>query len=186
MIVPFSAEHADAAADLHVSSLTGLLTALGPAAARAFYRGAARSGRLVGVADVESGRLRGFAVGALDPSALRSGALRAAPWATLSALALATLRRPRLAAWLIAGGPATAEPELTYIAVAPEDRGRGVGGALVDAFVAALGAAGARTCLLSVDAGNASAEALYAARGFVPVDEVAEFGLRRRRLRRSA
>jgi GNAT superfamily N-acetyltransferase len=52
--------------------------------------------------------------------------------------------------------------------VAPEARGRGVGGALVDAVVAWARAAGYRRLLLEVADGNLPAIRLYGGRGFAP------------------
>jgi len=52
--------------------------------------------------------------------------------------------------------------------VAPEARGRGLGGALVDAVVAWARAGGYRRVLLDVADANAAAIRLYEGRGFVP------------------
>ncbi|WP_433343851.1 N-acetyltransferase family protein [Streptomyces sp. CA-253872] len=58
-------------------------------------------------------------------------------------------------------------PELT-LAVVPGQRGRGVGGALLDALVLAAAAAGGAALSLSVEDGN-RARRLYEGRGFVRV-----------------
>lgn len=52
--------------------------------------------------------------------------------------------------------------------VAPEQRGRGLGGAIVDTVVAWARAEGHARILLDVGDGNAAAIALYASRGFEP------------------
>jgi ribosomal-protein-alanine N-acetyltransferase len=65
------------------------------------------------------------------------------------------------------------EAELVTIAVAPKWRGKGIGGALLDAAFADLMLSSAKKIFLEVAADNASALALYRRRGF------AEIGRRR-------
>jgi ribosomal-protein-alanine N-acetyltransferase len=63
-------------------------------------------------------------------------------------------------------GPAGRETELLAMAVDPADRRRGVGAALVDAFVATSRAAGSASARVVVGASNAQAIALYGRAGF--------------------
>lgn len=63
--------------------------------------------------------------------------------------------------WSVAG-----ECELLRIAVEPDLRGTGLGGALLDAFAAAAAARGATTAFLEVRADNVAALGLYETRGF--------------------
>jgi [ribosomal protein S18]-alanine N-acetyltransferase len=58
------------------------------------------------------------------------------------------------------------QAELGNLAVAPEARGAGVGGALVDAVVDRVRARGAAECFLEVRESNESAQSLYGQRGF--------------------
>lgn len=67
-----------------------------------------------------------------------------------------------------------AEAELESIAVTPDRRGRGVGGALLDAGIFWAVSQAADRLRLEVRAGNTAALKLYAAKGFASV------GLRRR------
>jgi len=60
------------------------------------------------------------------------------------------------------------EEELLLIAVHPEYRGRGIGGALLERFVAAARARGATNLFLEMREGNA-AETLYLRHGFTRV-----------------
>jgi ribosomal-protein-alanine N-acetyltransferase len=76
-------------------------------------------------------------------------------------------------AWF-AGG----EGEIANVAVAPSVRGRGIGGLLLDAAIAAASQNGAEALYLDVRESNARARALYDSRGFV------EVGRRRRYYRR--
>jgi ribosomal-protein-alanine N-acetyltransferase len=58
------------------------------------------------------------------------------------------------------------EGEIADIAVAPEARGRGIGGVLLDAAVAELRRVGVRTVYLEVRESNLAARRLYESRGF--------------------
>jgi ribosomal-protein-alanine N-acetyltransferase len=78
-------------------------------------------------------------------------------------------------AWFAAG-----EGEVANVAVAPWARGRGIGGLLLDAAIAAAGDHRAEALYLDVRESNARARALYDSRGFV------EVGRRRRYYRRPA
>jgi ribosomal-protein-alanine N-acetyltransferase len=78
-------------------------------------------------------------------------------------------------AWF-AGG----EGEVANVAVAPAARGRGLGGLLLDAAIAAAAEHRAEALYLDVRESNARARALYDSRGFV------EVGRRRRYYRRPA
>jgi ribosomal-protein-alanine N-acetyltransferase len=78
-------------------------------------------------------------------------------------------------AWF-AGG----EGEIANVAVVPSARGRGIGGMLLDAAIAAARDHGAEALYLDVRESNARARALYDSRGFV------EVGRRRRYYRRPA
>ena len=60
------------------------------------------------------------------------------------------------------------EAELLTIAVHPDQRRAGLGGALVAAFLTESRARGGESAFLEVAEGNAAARALYAACGFAP------------------
>ena len=61
------------------------------------------------------------------------------------------------------------QSELGNVAVATEARGRGVGGALVEAVIDRVTARGAAECFLEVRESNRGAQQLYRQRGFVVV-----------------
>jgi len=61
------------------------------------------------------------------------------------------------------------QAELGNVAVAPEARGRGAGGALVDTVVERVRERGARDLFLEVRESNLGAQSLYRERGFVVV-----------------
>lgn len=61
------------------------------------------------------------------------------------------------------------QSELGNVAVVPDARGAGIGGALVDAVVERIRARGAVECYLEVRASNDAAQSLYRQRGFIVV-----------------
>jgi len=192
MIEPLARRHVMRVAELHCAALTGLLTALGPAAARAFYEGCTRVRSATGFVSVNAGGVEGFVLGSTQPDALKGEVLRANPFGTLAGLLAGVLRRPGAIRWLLksGGGPDegrydATSPELTYLAVAREARGGGVGRQLVDAFTRAMGEAGAPAYDLSVDDDNEGAIAFYERSGFVMLGRYSEFGILHRRYRRA-
>lgn len=68
------------------------------------------------------------------------------------------------ACWTVAD-----QAELGNVAVAPEARGRGIGGALVDRVLERVRERGARECFLEVRESNEGAQSLYRTRRFVVV-----------------
>jgi ribosomal protein S18 acetylase RimI-like enzyme len=72
---------------------------------------------------------------------------------------------------MVRGAPHDADPEAGYLIsmwVAPEARGRGVGGALIAEVIAWARGRGLRRLVLDVGAHNGSARRLYERAGFVP------------------
>jgi len=67
------------------------------------------------------------------------------------------------------------EAEILNLAVAPEVRGRGLGGRLLDAMLNLLRRAKVREVFLEVRRGNAPAHALYFSRGFEVVGQRANY-----------
>ncbi len=70
-------------------------------------------------------------------------------------------------AGFLVGRAVAGEAELLTIAVAPEARGRGLGGRLVARFLYQARLRGAETAFLEVAAGNSAALSVYRAQGFV-------------------
>ena len=69
---------------------------------------------------------------------------------------------------LLLGRVVAGEAELLTLAVAADQRRRGIGAALVQAFLQEARARGADSAFLEVAAGNAPARGLYTAAGFHP------------------
>lgn len=61
------------------------------------------------------------------------------------------------------------QAEILNVAVAPEHRGAGLGGGLMDAALLEVERRGAESVFLEVRVSNAAARALYASRGFVEI-----------------
>lgn len=190
VIIPFRREHVNGVARLHCVGLSGLLSDLGIAAAKAFYTGCARTGLAVGFVYVEEGVVRGFALGSLHPDRLKADVLRKNPIGTVAGLCFGIARRPAALASLMksfrgpdSGSYDSKAAELTYLAVTADSRGGGAGRQLVDAFTGAMRDAGAEEYELSVDEHNQTAIAFYERLGFQMTGRYTEFGILRRRYR---
>ena len=81
----------------------------------------------------------------------------------------------RGAAGYLIGREAAASGEILNLAVAPEFRQRGIGGALLEEGLRAFGRRRATEVFLEVRESNHSAQALYLARGFRPVGQRAAY-----------
>jgi ribosomal protein S18 acetylase RimI-like enzyme len=181
---PASAGEARAAAGLHTSGITeGFLSALGPRfLARLYARIVRQPGCFLLVAaapDAPAAGIAGFVAGATDVRrlyrsfVLRDGIVAAVP------VGLRLLRSlPRVRETLRHGTAGDAGSgrgtELLAIAVDPDERGRGVGRALVAAFLERVKADGGDAAHVVVGADNAAAVGLYRRAGF---DEAARFEL---------
>ncbi|GAB4492504.1 MAG: hypothetical protein OHK0031_15530 [Anaerolineales bacterium] len=153
-----------ALAELHVQTIHGLLSELGPRLTQTYYQAAHAERETLGlVALAADGTPLGWALGSPAPARLnaqiRGAALREAA------------RRPSLFPKLLIGALASAfSPnalppggvELTYLGVAASARGQGLGATLLREFLAAANAPVA----LSVETDNAAALHLYRRFGF--------------------
>ena len=182
MIVPMAAEHVEEIARLHCASLKGLLTVLGPRAARAYYRGGVRTSSAVGFVFLEDATVRGFVLGSAEPGALKRDVLRANPLDIAFALGAGIIRRPTSLVWLVKSvrGPdeGSYDPhaaELTYLAVSAARRSGGIGRGLVEAFTRAMRERGVSSYELSVDEDNGTAIGFYEKLGFCLVGRYREF-----------
>ena len=174
-------------ADLHATAIDeGFLASLGPRFLRRLYRRvlASRHGFLLVAEEAPGGRgpgpALGFVAGGLDVRRLYRqflvhdgipAALGSAPQLIRSVpRALETLRYGAGAGHRAdpAGHDPSAEAELLAVAVADGHRRRGVGAALVEAFVARATDAGSASARVVVGSANAQAIAMYRAAGFEP------------------
>jgi ribosomal protein S18 acetylase RimI-like enzyme len=190
MITRLDPEHVEDVARLHNQTLTGLLTALGPSAIRAFYAGCVKTRATIAFVYVEDAVARAFVLGSLRPDKLKMEALRANPGGTLAGMVVGIVRRPSSLVWLVKSfrGPDEGSydpeiPELTYLAVSVQKRGAGIGRQLVDTFTKAVRDSGAGAYELSVDEANLEAISFYERLGFVQSSRYREFGIWHRRYR---
>ena len=192
MIVPLDRSHVRDVARLHCESLTGLVSELGPSAARAFHAGCvgAGAGSARGFVAIEDGKLAGFVSGSIQPGEMRREILRRNPFGTLAGLAVGILRSPRALVSLVKsfrgpdeGSYDEGSAELTYLVVDTGFRGAGIGHRLVEAFTEAMREAGAPSYELSVDDVNSRAATFYEGLGFRLVGRYREFGIAHRRYR---
>jgi len=190
VIVPFGPSHVREVARMHTESLTGLLSALGQPAARAYYQGAARAPETRAFVAYDGEHVVGFVMGSARPEKLRRRIARENRAAILAGLFRGIALRPHLLKWLLRtrkgpdeGSYDSRAPELIYLAVASRMRGSGTGRALVDAFTAAMKRDGAGSYELSVDDSNVSAVGFYEKLGFHVTGRYREFGIWHRRYR---
>ena len=190
MIVPLDRSHVREVARLHGETLTGLLSELGQPAARAFYSACVRVGSARGFVEVEDGTVHGFVLGSSRPSELKGEVFRRNPFGALAGLFAGCLRKPSAFGFLMKSSKGPDEgtydghcPELTYLAVAPDNRKTGAGRRLVDAFTGAMRDARVTSYELSVDDDNAGAIRFYETMGFKVVGTYREFGIVHRRYR---
>lgn len=165
----------DTVVGIHERAFGGFfLTRMGPRFLRAYYQAVLDFEANISLLahDPESERILGFAVGFCDPQGFYSFFAKRRK-RMLPAILLAMLRDPGLLPIVLqnmrrvetlAQQPVNAV-ELSSIAVATT--GRGVGGALLEAFADNARARGAHRLILTTDAeGNDPVRAFYAARGF--------------------
>ena len=189
MIERLNRSHVDAAAQLHLRSLTGLLRDLGPGAVRAFYHGAARSSSVLAFVCMEESKVAGFVLGSVEPGRVRREILANSFFRTVLGTCSGVLRSPGtfrgLVSSFLPGKHAidSRAAELTYLAVDPDKRSLGVGRQLVERFSEHLRESEVSAYELSVDAGNAVATRFYERLGFTEIGQYREFGIDRKRFR---
>jgi ribosomal protein S18 acetylase RimI-like enzyme len=172
---------------LHQSVMHTLLSDLGLPIVWRYYQIAHTDPETVGCCAV-SGKILGWAIGSPHPDRITSRLRTPIPWFGLQLLRI-TWTRP-IALWqLISSVLSSGQPEmkpgaieLTYIAVAADQRGRGLGNQLLNAFLEASRSRGYRSVVLSVEKENDSAIALYEKAGFKIVRTFSEGRYQRHRM----
>ena len=159
---------------LHTSVMQTLLSDLGLAMVRKYYEAAQADPWVLGLCSVTSSReIDGWVMGSPAPSALNAKLRQPLTWFAGQMIQL-SLRRPGtmlelLRSLLSASDANQLSPrqiELTYIGVAPEAQGRGLGKALLKAFSQAAFQAGYVSIALSVETDNPAAIHLYGQHGY--------------------
>lgn len=190
-------------ADLHCATMPTLLTDLGKPFVLRYYQLAQTAPSviaLVALSDncslitdncslITANCLLAYCLGSPNPSALNACLRSPFPWFAGQMLKLAFTRPGvlvQLAQSILSASDAnTLQPEqieLTYIGVAPQARGQGLGKSILTAFVEAARAAGYASVALSVETDNPAAIALYTKFGFTITQTFAEGRYHRHRM----
>jgi ribosomal protein S18 acetylase RimI-like enzyme len=184
-ILPLShlpASHLPALADLHCATMPTLLTDLGQPFVLRYYQLAQTDPSVIAfclLSPAPQFRITNYhlpiayCLGSPNPSALNARLRSPLAWFAGQMLRL-TFTRPgvllQIAQSLLSASAAnTLQPgqiELTYIGVASQARGQGLGKSILTAFVAAARAARYTSVALSVETDNSAALALYTKFGF--------------------
>ncbi len=174
--VPVSLVEPNCLAALHLASLDGLLTELGPYFVTRFYQYQGSTG--FGFALFQDDRLAGAVVGHSEVG--RAFESLRKPWHRfLAELMLSILRRPTVLLGLIRSflesgyRPAAGEVELTYVMVEAGARGRGLGRRLVESFCEEAARRGFHSVTLAVAKENPAIR-LYQRLGFEVTNELAK------------
>lgn len=176
-VEPLAPHHVDTVVAVHLRAFPGFfLTFLGPRFLREFYGSflADPTGIAFVAVDDPTGDVLGSVVGPMVPAGYFKRLLKRRWWAFCLASAAAMLKRPSVVRRLFRAvfyrgesPPGGARALLSSISVAPEAQGRGVGRALVDAFVCEVRRRGGRGCFLTSDAqGNEAVNRFYAVCGW--------------------
>lgn len=159
-------------ATLHHSVMHTLLSDLGLPIVTKYYQAACSDFSVIGICAVNSSNQTvGWAVGSPDPAEINRKLRSPWTWFLLQMMRLA-LTRPGVFVQLVSSVLAASAPmernaiELTYIGVAASAQGKGLGRTLLEKFVEESRAKGYHSVVLSVEAENKSAIALYEKFGF--------------------
>jgi len=161
-------------AQLHHSVMHTLLADLGLPMVLRYYQIARSDNSVVGIGALNpSKKIMGWAMGSPRPDRINSALRSPLLWFAFQMLRI-LFTRPIIFFQLISSVlSSSAETEvksdaieLTYIGVAADQRGKGVGKDLLNAFIEMSREAGYRSLILSVEKDNEAAIALYQKAGF--------------------
>jgi ribosomal protein S18 acetylase RimI-like enzyme len=177
-------------AGLHHSIMHTLLSDLGLPMIVRYYQIARTDPKALGIcARTGSGEILGWTMGSPHPDRINAGLRSSLAWFVLQMIRL-IFTRP-LVLWQLVSSAVfasrqaelkTGAIELTYIGVADDQRGRGLGKTLLNAFIEASRSQGYRSVVLSVETDNVSAIALYTKAGFRIAKTFAEGRYQRHRM----
>lgn len=177
-------------AALHRSVMETLLSDLGPAMVQKYYQAARVDPSVIGFCMVSaSGEMLGWAMGSPHPEEINAKLRSPLGWFVAQMLRLAVTRPGvlwQLASTVLSSSDSDAMPketiELTYIGVARDQRGKGIGAELLQAFIEACRAAKYHSVELSVEVENEPAVALYKKAGFTIIRTFSEGYFQRHRM----
>ena len=183
-------DHLKQLAELHHSVMHTLLADLGLPTVLRYYQIARSDNSVVGVCALDpSKKLIGWAMGSPHPDRINSALRSPLLWFAFQMLRV-LFTRPLILFQLISSVlSSSAETELrsdaielTYIGVAADQRIKGLGRELLNAFIRTSRETGYRSVVLSVEKDNGSAIALYKKAGFKITKTFSEGSYERHRM----
>lgn len=175
---------------LHYSVMHTLLSDLGLTMVLRYYQVARDDPAVIGLCAVSpSSEMLAWVLGSPHPDLINSRLRTPFTWFLFQMLRL-TLTRP-LILWQLMSSVfnlsnqlymESGAIELTYIGVASNQRGKGLGGELLNAFIEASHSTGYRSIVLSVETDNQPAIALYEKTGFKIIQSFSEGRYKRHRM----
>ena len=175
---------------LHHSVMHTLLSDLGLPMVLRYYQVARSDLSVIGICAMNSAKeILGLAMGSPHPDRINSSLRSPLLWFAFQMLRV-VVTRPLVLWQLISSvllSSAEAEMksdaiELTYIGVASDQRGRGLGAKLLNTFIEASRVKGYHSIILSVEKENGSAIALYTKAGFKIIKTFSEGRYQRHRM----
>lgn len=177
-------------AALHQSVMHTLLSDLGLPMVLRYYHIVQADPDVIGFCLYSAtGAISGWAIGSPHPDRINTQLRSPLPWFLLQISRIA-MTRPSVLLQLLSSVLSTSNRvglthgaiELTYIGVAPDQRGRGTGKRVLNAFIEASRSKGYRSVVLSVEKENLSAISLYEKAGFQLVKTIWEGRYQRHRM----
>jgi ribosomal protein S18 acetylase RimI-like enzyme len=175
---------------LHYSVMHTLLSNLGLPMVLRYYQVARADPAVIGLCAVStSGEMLAWALGSPHPDLINSRLRTPLTWFLFQMLRL-TLTRPFIL-WQLMSSVfnlsnrlyiESGAIELTYIGVASNQRGKGLGEELLNSFIEASRSTGYRSVVLSVETDNKPAMALYEKMGFKILQTFSECRYKRHRM----
>ena len=175
---------------LHYSVMHSLLSNLGLPMVLRYYQVARDDTAVIGLCAVStSGEMLAWALGSPHPDLINSRLRTPLTWFLFQMLRL-TLTRPFIL-WQLMSSVfnlsnrlymESGAIELTYIGVASNQRGKGLGEDLLNSFIEASRSTGYRSIVLSVETDNKPAMALYEKMGFKILQTFSEGRYKRHRM----
>ena len=175
-------------ARLHQGVLHSLLTDLGLPIVERYYQMACKDSTVIGFCTLsESGQPLGWAIGSPKPDQL-NGRLREPLLWFISQMIRVLITRPRVIGQLLTSMRTVSAPlplgaiELTYLGVEPSVRRQGIGREVLRSFLQAAQDSKYHSVVLSVEAENKDAIALYTMAGFRITETFTEGNFHRNRM----
>ena len=183
-------DHLKQLAELHHSVMHTLLADLGLPMVLRYYQIARSDNSVVGICALDpSKKLIGWAMGSPHPDRINSALRSPLLWFAFQMLRVISTRPLALLQLISSVLSSSSETEiksdvieLTYIGVAADQRSRGLGKNLLNAFISASGETGYQSVVLSVEKENGSAIALYEKAGFKVIRTFSEGHYERHRM----